>query len=186
MHKGRIIFGQLKRRIIELPSVQSTRPTTDAVKESMFNCLVHRFSLNFSEWSVIDLFAGSGALGFESASLGSTEVIFCEVNHQACEIIKKNVANLCLSGIAKIFRNDVRKLKFGNFKNNKLLIFFDPPYEDKQLLDDQINKFIINMNNFNISNMLLVIETPHPELLNKYKPHHILNVSNKSIVFILL
>ena len=177
MYKGRIIFGKLKRRIIELPEIKSTRPTTDAIKEAIFNCLIHRFQLNFSEQTVIDLFAGSGALGFEAASLGAKEVIFCEINYQACKIIKKNIINLGIENVSKIIKNDVRKIQFTTFKN--LLVFLDPPYENTQLLTDQIDRFISLEN---INNLLLVVETPY--LLDKYDINHVLNIGNKNVLFI--
>ena len=93
MYKGRVIFGRLKHRIIDLPSINTTKSTTDALKESLFNCLIHRFQIDFSEWTVIDLFAVSGALGIESASLGSNQVLFFENNRTAYNIIQSNINN---------------------------------------------------------------------------------------------
>lgn len=183
MRNGRIIFGKFKRKLINLPEIKTTRPTTDILKESMFNCLIHRFNINFEEWSVIDLFAGSGALGIESASLGSKQVLFFENNNIAFNCIRRNINNLNINDITyteKINVNNINwKLVFKHIKNNKVLVFMDPPYKEIDLLKNQINIF---KNQFNF---LLVIETNSPELLNIYNPHYVLNNrGDKSVVFI--
>ena len=183
MHNGRIIFGKFKRRLINLPEIKTTRPTTDILKESMFNCLIHRFNIKFEEWSVIDLFAVSGALGIESVSLGSKQVLFFENNNVAFNCIRSNINNLNINDITyaeKINVNNINwKLVFKHIKNNKVLVFMDPPYKEIDLLKNQINIF---KNQFNF---LLVIETNSPKLLNMYNPCYVLNNrGDKSIVFI--
>ena len=145
MNNGRVIFGRFKRRLINLPEIKTTRPTTDLLKESMFNCLLHRFSINFEEYSVIDLFAGSGSLGIESVSLGSKQVLFFENNSTAFKCIKKNINELNISDITyakKINVNNINwKLVFKYIKNNKVIVFMDPPYKEIDLLKNQINIF---------------------------------------------
>ena len=183
MYSGRIIFGKLKRRLISLPKIETTRPTTDLLKESMFNCLLHRFKINFEECSVIDLFAGSGALGIESASLGSKQVIFFENNNIAFNCIIKNINDLNINNISyakKINVNNINwKLVFRHINNNKLIVFIDPPYKEINLLKNQINVFKSYLD------FLLVIETNAPELLNIYNPCYVLNNrGDKSVVFI--
>ena len=183
MHNGRIIFGKFKRRLINLPNVKTTRPTTDLLKESMFNCLIHRFNINFEEYSVIDLFAGSGALGIEAASLGSNQILFFENNTIAFDCIKSNINNLNINDITYIEKINVNninwKLVFKHIKHNKVRVFMDPPYKEINLLKNQINIFKNNLT------FLLVIETSTPELLNEYNPCYVLNNrSDKSVVFI--
>ena len=183
MHNGRIIFGKFKRRLINLPEIKTTRPTTDILKESMFNCLIHRFNINFEEWSVIDLFAGSGALGIESASLGSKQVLFFENNNIAFNCIKSNINSLCINDISYIEKINVNninwKLVFKHIKSDKVIVFMDPPYKEIDLLKSQINIFK------NKLGFLLVIETNTPEFLNIYNPCYVLNNrGDKSVVFI--
>ena len=183
MHSGRIIFGKFKRRLIELPDTKTTRPTTDLLKEAMFNCLIHRFNIEFEKWSVMDLFAGSGALGIESASLGSKQILFFENNIIAFNCIKKNIDNLNINDISyatKINVNNINwKLVFKHIKNDSIIVFMDPPYKEIDLLKAQIDIFKDNFN------FLLVIETNTPDLLNIYNPCYILhNRNDKSIVFI--
>lgn len=184
MHSGRVIFGKFKRRLISLPNVNTTRPTTDLLKESMFNCLIHRFNINFENWSVIDLFAGSGALGIESASLGVKQVLFFENNHVAFNCIKNNIHNLRINDISYAEKTNVNNINwksvFKYIKNKNIIVFMDPPYKEIDLLKKQISIF---QNNFNF---LLVIETNIPELLNIYNPCYVLNNRNdKSVVFIM-
>ncbi|MBR1944357.1 MAG: RsmD family RNA methyltransferase [Alphaproteobacteria bacterium] len=183
MHSGRVIFGTFKRRLINLPSVKTTRPTTDLLKESIFNCLIHRFNIQFEEWSVIDLFAGSGALGIESASLGAQQVLFFECNNVAFNCIKSNINNLNITDISYVGRINVNninwKLVFKHITNKNIIVFMDPPYKETELLIKHINIFKDNFN------FLLVIETNTPELLEIYNPCYVLsNRSDKSVVFI--
>ncbi len=183
MHKGRIIFGKFKRQLIELPKIKTTRPTTDLLKESMFNCLLHRFNINFTEYSVIDLFAGSGALGIESASLGAQQVLFFDNNNVAIKCIHENINELDLNNISYIENINVQninwKLVLKHIKKDKVIIFMDPPYKEINLLKKQINVFK------NCIGFLLVIETNTPELLNTYNPCYVLNNrGDKSVVFI--
>ena len=183
MHRGRIIFGKFKRQLIDLPEIKTTRPTTDLLKESMFNCLLHRFNINFEEYSVIDLFAGSGALGIESASLGSQQVVFFDNNNIAINCIKKNINKLKINNISYIEKVNVNninwKLVLRHIKNNKVIVFMDPPYKEINLLKNQIN--ILK----NYVGFLLVIETNTPEFLDIYNPCYVLNNrSDKSVVFI--
>ena len=70
MSKCRIINGQFHRRFIKAPDTKSTRPTSDIVKQSLFNTLIHRFQIDFSKCCFFDCFAGSGSLGIEAISLG--------------------------------------------------------------------------------------------------------------------
>ena len=184
MHSGRVIFGKFKRRLIDLPDIKTTRPTTDLLKESMFNCLIHRFNIDFENWSVIDLFAGSGALGIESASLGAKQILFFENNPVAFNCIKSNINKLQINNISYTERINVNninwKLVFKHIKNNNIIVFMDPPYNEIELQKNQINMF---QNNFNF---LLVIETNTPALLDMYHPCHVLNNRNdKSVVFIM-
>ncbi len=86
----RIIGGQWKRTLISVPDREGLRPTPDRVRETLFNWLGQRLD----EWRCLDLFAGSGALGFESASRGAAEVIFIESNPIAARAISALITKL--------------------------------------------------------------------------------------------
>ncbi|MFL2793820.1 MAG: 16S rRNA (guanine(966)-N(2))-methyltransferase RsmD [Paracoccaceae bacterium] len=110
-----------------------TRPTSDRVKETLFNIVQHGFNIDFANVSFFDCFAGSGAIGLEAISRGCLSVSFLEKNHAACECIQKNLANFNLnangSGLG------YRILNYDFFDKDLLLdnefdvVFLDPPYE---------------------------------------------------------
>jgi len=122
----RIVGGSLKGRPLQSPKGMATRPTTDRTRESLFNILTHK--IDFEACRTLDLFAGTGALGFEAISRGSEYCVFIEEASNARGSIRENVEALQLSGITKIFRRDATRL--GNIGTLKPfdLVFADPPY----------------------------------------------------------
>jgi len=108
------------------PNSDATRPTTDRTRESLFNILESR--IDFSGIRVLDLFAGTGALGLEAISRGAGHCCFVENARQACALIKRNVMAFELEGSTQIIRADCTNLapltEFENFD----LAFADPPY----------------------------------------------------------
>ena len=162
MNKGRIIGGKFKRRIIKTPKCQSTRPTSDIVKEIIFNVLIHRFHIGFSTAGVMDIFAGSGALGIEAISLGCSNVLFVDNNLESIKCIKDNLTALNISGIARVLQKNASCLPKDLLdtifkKEESLVIFMDPPYSDKELLVSTIEilKACVSVQ----ENALFVIET---------------------------
>jgi 16S rRNA (guanine966-N2)-methyltransferase len=103
-----------------------TRPTTDRVRESLFNVLAAR--LDFAGLSVLDLYAGSGALGLEALSRGATSAIFVESDQRAAAVIAKNIATLELSG-AVVRRGTVAAAVAVSAPRPVDLVLADPPYE---------------------------------------------------------
>ena len=122
----RVIAGELKGKQIQAVAGDHTRPTTDKIKESIFN-IMGQF---FDGGQVLDLFAGSGNLGIEALSRGMDRGIFIDMNFHAIKVIKGNIANLKLCDRAEVYRNDAFKaLKVLAKKEQKFdLIFLDPPY----------------------------------------------------------
>lgn len=126
----RIVGGQFRGRTLAAPKTTATRPTSDRVREAVFNILAHAISdFAFEGAKVLDLFAGTGALGIEALSRGSAFCMFVEEDAAARGIIRENVDAFGLTGITKIFRRDASALgdagKYGGFT----LLFADPPYE---------------------------------------------------------
>ena len=184
MPKGRVIFGLLKHRTIELPDVPTTRPTSDALKEAMFNCLIHRFNINFSEWSVIDVFAGSGALGIEALSLGAPFGLFFEQNPVAYNVLRKNILTLGIKERTAVLRVDVTKYKIQNILpklGKKILVILDPPYKETKILRTQVNKFIDILSE---REFIITVETNDTTVLNDLCPTHILSASGGKKLFI--
>jgi 16S rRNA (guanine966-N2)-methyltransferase len=121
-NKLRIIGGDWRSRQIHFPNAPGLRPTPDRVRETLFNWL--RYDITGSR--CLDLFAGSGALGFEAASRGAQCVIQVENNAEACRSLKENAAALAAVQI-KIVQMDVMRYLAGNAEKFDL-VFLDPPF----------------------------------------------------------
>ncbi len=121
----RIITGKYKGRLLKLSKGVDIRPTSDRVKETLFNILSSR--INFENLIVLDLFAGTGALGFEALSRGAEKVFFVDNSSRALKVITENAQILgCVDKIVTI--ND-DALSFIEYADEKFdLIFADPPY----------------------------------------------------------
>jgi 16S rRNA (guanine966-N2)-methyltransferase len=127
----RIIGGTLKGRLIIPPSAFSARPTTDFARESLLNILGNRF--DFSAVSLLDLFAGTGAISYEFASRGAADIDLVETDRRHCEFIGNTLRKLEISG-ARVHRIDVRDwLRVCHKQYN--IVFADPPYNLRWLKD---------------------------------------------------
>lgn len=170
----RIISGKYAKRNLFTLKSNRTRPTSDKVKESLFNSL----GQFFNGGNVLDLYAGSGALGIEAVSRGCDHASLVDINHAACSIIKKNVAltkeenrfdiyNMRSSEALKLFAE--KELKFD-------LVFLDPPYAKEKIAKD-----MLQMNKLGLLNddAIVVAETDdHTELgpiegFSLVKEHHL-------------
>ena len=118
----RIIAGKWRGRILQAPTGLATRPTADRVRETLFSMLASRIG-SFEDLRVADLFAGSGALGFEALSRGAAHALFVDNNPQALDALRKNAKKLEAS--AEIIGSSALQLR----KSEPFdLIFADPPY----------------------------------------------------------
>ena len=126
----RIVGGNFKGRRITAPSGQNTRPTTDRTRESLFNILSHKDDFDFEGARVLDLFAGSGALGFEAISRGAAFCLFVDTDAAARGAIRDNVEALGLFGTTRIHRRPANALgtKPAGVGERFDLVFMDPPY----------------------------------------------------------
>ena len=122
----RIITGTAKGLILKTPKGLSTRPTSDRIKESVFSIL--NGMIDFNEKTILDLFAGTGALGLEAMSRGGTQALF--VDSETVNIIRDNVNRAHFDDKSEIIRSDVFKSikKLANNQRQFDLIFCDPPY----------------------------------------------------------
>lgn len=136
-----IISGKLKRRKISFPGIDGLRPTSNLIRETIFNWLQ-----NYIYNSIcLDAFAGSGALGIEAISQGANHTIFNEKNNKAISSIKKNISTL---GITNYKLQNIDSLIYFERLNNldikeDFIIFLDPPY-DSDLAEKSIT--LINRN----------------------------------------
>ena len=125
----RLITGKFKGAKIEAPQGVATRPTSDRIRQALFNVLEHGApAVDFEGLRVLDLFAGSGALGLEALSRGARFCLFIEEDASARAAIRRNVEALGLTGATKIWRRDATKLGPAGTMSPFDLIFCDPPY----------------------------------------------------------
>ena len=121
----RIIAGEYGGRRIEAPRGDTTRPTTDRVRESLMSALASRLG-SFEGLRVLDAFAGSGALGLEALSRGSAHAVFCERDAKTCAVLASNLS-FVPADTYQVVRGDVLKrppVQAGPYD----LVFLDPPY----------------------------------------------------------
>ncbi|MFA5826607.1 MAG: 16S rRNA (guanine(966)-N(2))-methyltransferase RsmD [Gallionellaceae bacterium] len=127
MNKVRIIGGSHRRRLIEFPDAEGLRPTPDRVRETLFNWL----GQTLDGRRCLDLFAGSGALGFEAASRGATEVVMVERNRAVYHSLQNNLKKL---GFFNVALRGEDGLEFVKQQNRPFdVIFLDPPFQSDYL-----------------------------------------------------
>jgi 16S rRNA (guanine966-N2)-methyltransferase len=126
----RIVGGRLRGRALAAPKSDSRviRPTADRLREALFNILVHAYGDPITEARVLDLFAGTGALGLEALSRGAAFALFVDDAAEARALLRENVAALGLAGVARIFRRDATKLGMAHPLAPFSLALLDPPY----------------------------------------------------------
>lgn len=135
----RIISGKYKNRRLKFPNINGLRPTSDQLKETIFNWLAPYIH----DSVCIDAFAGSGSLGIECISRGAKQAIFYELNFKALQQIKDNIKTLEIQNY-KIHKTDsIKALVNLNDINSKIIIFLDPPF-NKNLAPKALESILTN------------------------------------------
>ena len=124
----RIVGGALRGRSIASPKTRSVRPTTDRLRKSIFDILAHAFDDICDGAVVVDLFAGTGALGLEALSRGAARALFVDEGAEARALLRGNIEALGLGGVTRVFRRDATKLGAAPTGEAFTLAFLDPPY----------------------------------------------------------
>lgn len=124
----RVVGGRLRGRALAAPKSQAIRPTADRLRESLFNILVHAYGDAVAGARVLDLFAGSGALGIEALSRGAAFALFVDDGAEARALLRENIASLGLGGVTRVFRRDATQLGPAHPVEPFSLAFLDPPY----------------------------------------------------------
>jgi 16S rRNA (guanine966-N2)-methyltransferase len=124
----RVVGGRLRGRALKGPASQAVRPTADRLRESLFNILIHAYGDPVEGARVLDLFAGTGALGIEALSRGAAFALFVDDGVEARALIRANVEALGLGGISKVYRRDATRLGPAHPMEPFSLVFADPPY----------------------------------------------------------
>ncbi|MCX2791987.1 16S rRNA (guanine(966)-N(2))-methyltransferase RsmD [Vibrio sp. Sgm 5] len=146
----RIISGLWRGRKLPVHDAEGLRPTTDRVKETLFNWLAQ----DVPQAKCLDLFAGSGGLGFESASRQADQVTMVELNPQAFQQLQKNVASLNTSNIKVVNTDALSFLKQPGTPHH--VVFIDPPFR-KGLLDETVT--LLDQNGWLAEDAMIYIET---------------------------
>lgn len=123
----RIIAGEFRSRTLVAPDTDKTRPTTDRARESLFNVLVHLMDIDGI--SVLDLFAGSGAIGIEAVSRGAGRATFIEQGRKALQALRSNIAAMKLEEKTTVIQSNVYR-SLVTLSGPFDLIIADPPYDD--------------------------------------------------------
>ena len=124
----RVVGGRLRSRPIAGPKSDSVRPTSDRLREALFNILTHSYGDPVAGARVLDLFAGTGALGIEAISRGADYALFVDEGVEARALLRDNVESLGLGGVTRIFRRDASRLGPAHPLDPFSLVFLDPPY----------------------------------------------------------
>jgi 16S rRNA (guanine966-N2)-methyltransferase len=127
----RIVSGSFRGKTLAAPKGEATRPTSDRARQAIFNILAHAaWSKGVRDARVIDLFAGSGALGFEALSRGAAFCLFVEIDEAARGAIRENVEAMGLFGVTRVHRRDATDLGVRPGADGPAfdLAFLDPPY----------------------------------------------------------
>ena len=155
----RIVAGQFKGRPIQAPKTDATRPTSDRARESLFNMIAHAaWAPALDSARVMDLFAGSGALGLEALSRGAGYCVFIETAHAALSVLRKNISALGVAGATKVQRRSAVDLgpRPPALGERFDLAFLDPPYK-KGLVEPCLNS--LDEGGWLAEGALVVVET---------------------------
>ena len=147
----RIISGENKGRRIPVPGSFKARPTTDFAKEALFNIIANHF--NFEKIHVLDLFSGTGSIGYEFASRGAERVDMVELNKRYSDFIRKTIQHLGLRQV-QIYNKDVFRA-IPHIKDKYDIVFADPPYNLDKI--PEIPEIIFN-NNILLKNGWFILE----------------------------
>ena len=127
----RVVGGRLRGRNLASPVTRDIRPTADRLRESVFNILIHAYDNPVLDARVLDLFAGTGALGIEAVSRGAGFTLFVDNGAEARALLRNNVEALGLGGVTKVYRRDAASLGPAHPVEPFSLVFLDPPYRMK-------------------------------------------------------
>ncbi len=170
----RIISGEFRGRLIQVPQSKEIRPTTDRVRETLFNLLNNK--IDFNKIKVLDLYSGSGSLGLECLSRGASEIHFIEKNFLIYKNLKNNIASLGATDKCTVYRMEALKYSQSNLNKDYDLIIADPPFfkdDIYEVVNNLIKSKFLNKNGFIIIERS--IQTKEKDAINfKVQPFKII------------
>lgn len=158
----RIISGKAKGKKLLAPPGRRVRPTLDRVREALFSSLGSRVEGT----RVLDLFAGSGALGLEALSRGAAYAVFVEQSKPVQEVLRRNISQLGFDAVAKLMTGEaIRTLKLFEKRGETFdLVFLDPPYDPskKPHLPSLLDRALRDIADKSLLNSLGIVVAEHP------------------------
>jgi 16S rRNA (guanine966-N2)-methyltransferase len=167
----RVISGLHKGKKLLYIDDKQVRPTTDRAKETIFNLILHHYKSNLQNKNILDLFAGSGALGIECLSRGASFVLFVDNYVNSLKLLEKNLSKLTYQKFIdyKILQCDSQKLKFHTYDKKFSIVFLDPPY-DSSLIEESIPNLL--KQDICEKDCIFVVESNKDFLLDNLKLNH--------------
>jgi len=136
----KIIGGEFKGRVIEIPNIFTTRSSKGILKESLFNTL----QFEIMDKNFVEVFSGSGSIGLEALSRGASKCYFIEYNKVAYKVLQENIKRLDPSRCQHMFGDSFEKfdtiLKMVEASDEKTYFYFDPPFATRDGMDDVYEK----------------------------------------------
>lgn len=148
----RIVSGKAKGTKLYTLNGESTRPTLDRVRESLFNIIQNQIQDSI----FLDLFSGSGAIGLEAVSRGAKKAILCDISKEACKIIEKNIVKTHALENIELHQSDFKKVLINKINEKVDIVFLDPPYETD--FATEAVKILLEKNLLK-QNAMIIIET---------------------------
>jgi len=152
----KIIAGCYKGKVLDLPSLETTRSSKSILKESFFNVL----QFDIIDTIFIEVFGGSGSIGLEALSRGAKEAYFCEVDKNSYKILQKNCQIIDSSSCITIFGDSFEKFPFLiqslTNKKEEIIIYIDPPFDFRDGMEDIYDKTYEMVKNIKNNNIILV------------------------------
>jgi 16S rRNA (guanine(966)-N(2))-methyltransferase RsmD len=149
----RVIAGSARGHKLKAPEGMETRPTTDRIKETLFNMIAYELpGCNF-----LDLYSGSGGIGIEALSRGADKAVFVDESNVCKKIIEENLVHTKLNAKAVIYQKEVKTVldQLGQTNEKFDIVFMDPPY-GKQLIEETLEK--IKKNDLLTSEGFVIVE----------------------------
>jgi len=181
----RIIGGKNRGRKLFVPEGNKIRPTSDRIRESIFNILNSHMDGGFDGKVVVDLFSGTGALGLEAMSRGARSAILVDSQLEAITLIKRNVENLGEDANITVLKRDATRIgPFPFLNSNADIIFLDPPY-DRKLIPVSLGSLIDN--DWLANESLCIIELSIRETIDYHDEFNLVDIRKygKTLVHIL-
>lgn len=165
----RVITGTARGKKLETLNGEEIRPTTDRVKEAVFNIL----QFNIEGQNFLDLFAGSGQMGIEALSRGAKKVVFIDSRRESINVVNKNLELVKLKNMANVFNIDAGSYLL---KTNEVfdIVFLDPPY-----YSGEIHRIFPKLAKVVNKNGIIICENPIDEILPEKLEEFILSKVNK-------